>query len=191
MQLFPARKTTDAKTTAEMAAEIDRLHGYIDDLETTIGTLLPHTEEAARLVESLRERDVYVGEKATEFADREIPLTGVLTGAPGVKMPAVDPADPRMLPKTRAAYLTAWQSAELGLDLPSTARLIHDVWQQMDAMPSHAFDKELVETVADVLARTLHGEPLADLRDEHAADYREAAEKVAALVAPAGATQGV
>ncbi|MGV9814737.1 hypothetical protein ACWDTQ_22890 [Streptomyces cellulosae] len=184
MQIFPARKT-------DTSAEAERLHGYIEDLETTIAALLPHTEDGASIITELRGRDIYVGERATEFADRDIPLTGTLTGAPGVRMPAVDPADPRALAKTRAAYTTAWQSMELGLDLPSAARLIRDVLTQMDLMPRQAFDRELVESIADVLAQKLAGERLADMREEHAVDYREAAEKVAALVVPAGAGQGV
>ncbi|MGY1548349.1 hypothetical protein [Streptomyces sp. MN6] len=179
--IFSARPTTDH------AAEVERLHGYIEDLDATIGALLPHTEDGAGIIHELRERDVYTGEKAAEFAARQAPLTGVLTGKPGVRMPAVDAADPRLLAKTRAAYLTAWQSMELGLDLPSTARLIRDVLDQLDAMPARAVNAELVETIADVLARQLAGEPVADMRDEHAADYREAAVKVAALFDPSAA----
>jgi len=188
LNIFSARPTT------EQNAEIDRLHSYVEDLEATIGALLPHTEDAAGIIHELRERDIYTGETATEFAARQTPLTGVLTGKPGVQMPAIDSTDPRLLAKTRAAYTMAWQSMELGLDLPSAARLIRDVLGQLEAMPARAVNAELVETIADVLARQLAGEPVADMRDEHADDYREAAAKVAALfdsAATARTEQGV
>ena len=39
-------------------------------------------------------------------------------------------------------------------------------------------EMDLRERIADALARTYEGQPLADLRDEHAADHQEAAEAV-------------
>lgn len=40
------------------------------------------------------------------------------------------------------------------------------------------------EELADLLARTYDGQPLADLRDEHAADHLEAADAVLEALTP-------